>query len=350
MLVVDCVTVWRLRQQKRVLARCGTMAAAGVFATVVGGVLGGMYENAFGVARLWSYGVFLHGPLILVAATILWRKRLWLAVGTASVAAGLVLVATDAFVIEPNWLEVTHYTVTSPKIRRPLRIVVVADFQADQIGEYEREVLERVAEEKPNLVLFAGDYLQAPWEELSELRQSFRALLRETNISKHAAAFAVEGNIDATGWEEAFAGTGVIAVADHCSFELPDFDVTCLPVRDSRNRMLAVNRRRPERLHIVVGHIPNFALGKIDADLLVAGHTHAGQARLPGVGPVVVNCGVPRAWASGLSHLSGDRTLVVSRGVGMERGYAPRLRFLCRPELAVIDVTPEKSEAGNARD
>lgn len=32
--------------------------------------------------------------------------------------------------------------------------------------------------------------------------------------------------------------------------------------------------------------------------------------------------------------------LCVSRGVGMERGMAPRLRFLCRPELVFIDVLP----------
>jgi predicted MPP superfamily phosphohydrolase len=36
----------------------------------------------------------------------------------------------------------------------------------------------------------------------------------------------------------------------------------------------------------------------------------------------------------------GGRTLVVSSGVGLERGDAPRLRFLCRPEIVVIHVEP----------
>jgi non-ribosomal peptide synthetase component F len=45
-------------------------------------------------------------------------------------------------------------------------------------------------------------------------------------------------------------------------------------------------------------------------------------------------------WAAGVTALEGGRTLVVSRGIGMERGYAPRLRFPCRPEIVVIELEP----------
>ncbi|HEX6202615.1 MAG TPA: hypothetical protein VF100_06400, partial [Thermoanaerobaculia bacterium] len=74
--------------------------------------------------------------------------------------------------------------------------------------------------------------------------------------------------------------------------------------------------------------------------LLLAGHTHGGQVRLPGVGPLVTASRVPRSWAAGRTALADDRTLIVSRGIGMERGYAPQLRFLCRPELVVVDLEP----------
>jgi uncharacterized protein len=80
----------------------------------------------------------------------------------------------------------------------------------------------------------------------------------------------------------------------------------------------------------------------VQADLLIAGHTHGGQIRLPGVGPLVTNAKVPRRWAAGMSDLPGGRKLLVSRGIGMERGNAPRLRLFCRPEMAVIDLLPEK--------
>ena len=83
-------------------------------------------------------------------------------------------------------------------------------------------------------------------------------------------------------------------------------------------------------------------MGKIDADLLVTGHTHGGQVRLPLIGPLMTLSRIPRAWAAGLTELPGGGKLLVSRGLGMERGYAPRIRFLCRPELMVIDLVPER--------
>jgi len=79
-------------------------------------------------------------------------------------------------------------------------------------------------------------------------------------------------------------------------------------------------------------------LGRVDADLMVAGHTHGGQVQLPLIGPLITLSAVPRAWASGVTELEPGRTLVVSRGVGMERGNAPRLRFLCRPEVVIVNV------------
>jgi hypothetical protein len=49
-------------------------------------------------------------------------------------------------------------------------------------------------------------------------------------------------------------------------------------------------------------------------------------------------------WAAGNREIaqSGGRTLVVSRGVGMERGSAPRLRFRCQPEVVVIELVPAR--------
>jgi predicted MPP superfamily phosphohydrolase len=90
----------------------------------------------------------------------------------------------------------------------------------------------------------------------------------------------------------------------------------------------------------LVGHAPDDALGMHRADLLLAGHTHGGQVRLPLLGPPITFSRVPRSWASGVSHLPTGATLVMSRGIGVERGNAPPLRFLCRPEIVVIDLVP----------
>ena len=92
---------------------------------------------------------------------------------------------------------------------------------------------------------------------------------------------------------------------------------------------------------------PILRWGRSTPTCLVTGHTHGGQVRLPIIGPLMTLSLVPRGWAAGLTELPGGGKLLVSRGLGMERGYAPRIRFRCRPELMVIDLVPE--EKGAAR-
>ncbi len=76
-------------------------------------------------------------------------------------------------------------------------------------------------------------------------------------------------------------------------------------------------------------------------DLLMAGHTHGGQLRLPGSGALVTNCGISRAMASGLhsypdAGLATPPWLHVSAGLGTSP-YAP-VRFCCRPEATLLTL------------
>ncbi len=71
-------------------------------------------------------------------------------------------------------------------------------------------------------------------------------------------------------------------------------------------------------------------------DLTVAGHTHGGQVAVPFLGPPVTLSMLPRRVAAGgLHEVSGNR-LYVSRGVGLERSQAPRIRFLAPPEVSLL--------------
>ena len=70
-------------------------------------------------------------------------------------------------------------------------------------------------------------------------------------------------------------------------------------------------------------------------DLLLAGHTHGGQVRLPGIGALVDNCDLPLDQARGASRYR-DRWLHVSVGLG-HSPYAP-FRFACRPEATLLEL------------
>lgn len=71
-------------------------------------------------------------------------------------------------------------------------------------------------------------------------------------------------------------------------------------------------------------------------DLVLTGHTHGGQVRLPGVGALVTNSSLPTVLAGGL-HAIGNSHLHVSPGLGTGK-FAP-IRFNCRPEATLLRVT-----------
>ena len=106
---------------------------------------------------------------------------------------------------------------------------------------------------------------------------------------------------------------------------------------------------READLRVAVTHAPYLrVLDRFAADgydLVLAGHTHGGQLRLPGVGALVSNCDLEPARARGLHrHPRGapagaprSAWLHVSAGAGTSP-YAP-VRFCCRPEVTLLRLT-----------
>ena len=70
--------------------------------------------------------------------------------------------------------------------------------------------------------------------------------------------------------------------------------------------------------------------------LVVSGHTHGGQLRVPGVGALVTNCGLDRRMARGLTRWRNGGWLHVSAGLGTSP-YAP-VRFACPPEASLLTL------------
>lgn len=79
------------------------------------------------------------------------------------------------------------------------------------------------------------------------------------------------------------------------------------------------------------------------ADLIMAGHTHGGQLRLPGIGALVTNCDLPRRQARGLSDWKGV-PLHVSAGMGASP-YSD-YRLLTPPEATLLTLRAPKPLPG----
>lgn len=100
---------------------------------------------------------------------------------------------------------------------------------------------------------------------------------------------------------------------------------------------------RPSTTTIGVTHAPYQrvlnSLVTQGAELIVAGHTHGGQVRVPGLGALTTNCDLPLRYARGLhvwSHRQKASYLNVSAGLGTSI-YAP-IRFACPPEAVLLTL------------
>jgi predicted MPP superfamily phosphohydrolase len=116
-----------------------------------------------------------------------------------------------------------------------------------------------------------------------------------------------------------------------------------------RHDLRIAPRREPESVGLAVVHSPEPVpeLAGLGYDLILTGHTHGGQVRLPFIGAIVTNSTLPTKLAMGLSRLGGT-LLHVSPGLGTSK-YAP-FRFLCRPEATILDLVPSRGDQADGED
>lgn len=357
-LLVGAVVLGALRLLRRDLRRtpAGTGGALGardlalklglsLVAIALASLLGMLlYRGSlFGVVQLLVWSAFLHVPLFLAGVGLLTRRHHHVfARGALVLGLCLGLIAVDALLIEPHWLVVTRVEIASPKLSDSVRVVILADIQTDRPGAYEARVLQEAQAQAPDLLLFAGDYIQLGRRSESYAAEmaALRELLLAADLHAPLGAYAIAGNVDRTGqWVDVFEGLPVTTIEATQRYDLGPLVLTGLSMADAFG--ISVTLPPEEAFHIVMGHSPNFSLAPVHGDLLIAGHTHGGQVQLPVIGPLLTLSVVPRRWASGITQIDAETTLIVSRGIGLERADAPRLRFLCRPELVVVDLLPE---------
>ncbi|WP_089936597.1 metallophosphoesterase [Candidatus Entotheonella palauensis] len=343
LLILLSISLYHLRQHRPLMSLRRVVAALYLIGMIalIGTTGVAVAAGRFHAIRYLAYVVFVYIPLLLLGLSVLYGKRQWRwSTGYALVSLVIIAIGIYAFFIEPWQLETNRFVIYTPKIERRLRIAIVADLQTDAVGTYEENALRRVLSGHPDLILMTGDYIQQHhWDDYHREGRRLNAILKRIDFRAPLGVYAVQGDTDKLGqWRTIFESTDVVTLLQRQHFDLGDVVITGLPLRDSRQLRITIGPQ--SKFHIVFGHAPDFSLGRVDADLLIAGHTHGGQVRLPFIGPLITLSRVPRAHAAGLNRLDAQRTLIVSRGIGMERGSAPRLRFLCRPEIVFVDLVP----------
>ena len=335
---IDAVVVLASLRSRR-LAR-GLAIAVGVLAVKGVAMIALGLDLFFGVAHVVWLDLVVVAPLAGAALLVIGRAR---ALGAVALIAAPV--GAYASFVEPARLVTERATVDVARERDgrgQVRIGVVADLQFEHVGAHERDAVARVMRERPDLILLPGDFHQG--DALDAELPAIRELLG--GLRAPAGVFAVQGDAESVPeLMRVLEGTGVVPLVD---------ETRETRVRDRTLRILGVRRdfagetardfeREPgERdVRILLAHRPDVVLElspRTRVDLVVAGHTHGGQVQLPLIGPLVTFSEVPRDVAAGGLHVLDGRRVYVSRGVGVERGEAPRLRLGAVPDVSVVTI------------
>lgn len=237
-------------------------------------------------------------------------------------------------------LQVTSYTISNANIPvyfDGFRIAQISDLHNTEFGDGNHKLLAMLEEAHPDIIAITGDLLDSRQTDV-DIAVDF---VREAG--KIAPVYYIPGNHESripshyVPFRAALLELGVIVLENESaalqrgtdSITItglldPDFGI---PWPDlSTDHYQVVLSHRPEKLNLYA---------EKSFDLVMTGHAHGGQFRLPFIGGLFApHQGILPQYTSGV-HTQSDTAMVVSRGLG---NSAFPLRFCNRPELVLITL------------
>ena len=272
------------------------------------------------------------------------KKHRWI-LPTLAILVVLTLIALDERLI------LRTYTVASPKLTAEVRLAVVTDFHSSDNAD---DVVAMVASCAPDAVLLVGDL----FDDDTQNRPTERTLSLMRQLSAQYPCYYVSGNHEAwTGEMDALyqqteeAGvtvlrmsSGVLTVRGQrialCGIPDP-YEMVFSGAPDTEEQIRqAMENVDSADFTVLLAHRPELLAkyAQFPLDLVVSGHAHGGQVRIPGVlnGLYAPNQGWFPKLAGG-AYTQDGTTLIVSRGLAV-RTRLPRI--FNRPEVVLVRCVP----------
>lgn len=290
-------------------------------------------------------------PSLLSPTQTITRRR-FLTTGLLS-AAGLIVYSGE---IERHWIDVTEHEVFLrglPQAFAGMRIVQLSDIHLDNFTEpsFLHRAVERINKLKPDAVFLTGDYVTAGhWSKMFHNYPVRQCAIMLDGL-ECTERYAILGNHDV--------GVGTKLVTDALTANgITVLRNECVPIQRSGGTLwlagvddpvvghpdldLAIPlsiRNLPDQPVVLLSHAPDYAdrvlahpAGQSVA-LMLCGHSHGGQVRLPFIGPLVLPT-MARKYSEGWYRLDALQ-LYVNRGLGT---IGIPFRLDCPPEISVFTL------------
>ena len=273
----------------------------------------------------------------------------------------VVVIVLVALVIWIAWgntaLELNTYTISSSKLPQSFdgyRIAHVSDLHNAEMGKDNEKLLAMLRDAAPDMIAITGDLVDSRNTDIEVALQFVREAV------KIAPCYYVTGNHEARISEydelkEAMEAAGVTVLKDaQTEISLTGEFITLIGVNDPSyqtdylfgdaktvmNTKLEELHTEQDRFTILLSHRPELFETYVDhdLDLVLSGHAHGGQFRLPFVGGLVApNQGFFPEYDAGI-YTEGNTNMLVSRGVG--NSILP-FRINNCPEVILIELQAE---------
>jgi predicted MPP superfamily phosphohydrolase len=267
------------------------------------------------------------------------------------------LLIVYGFYLEPHRLKVTHQVYTTSKLPAgsKIRVLHLGDIHVERMTKREKKLNELIRQIQPDLILFSGDVLNLSYLHDSQSWADARQVISEWKAP--LGVFMVTGSpaVDLPEIMPDLSKNLTVRWLYNEDIQIPVGDthidligISCThkPFVDGPILEQLVSKTAPETLKILLYHTPDLApvSARCGVDLQLSGHTHGGQVRLPGFGAIFTGSLYGRRYDAGRIQ-EGNCTLYITRGIGLEGAAAPRVRFLCPPEIIEWDISGENFPA-----
>jgi hypothetical protein len=225
------------------------------------------------------------------------------------------------------------------------RILFMSDLHIDGQPDLCRRLIDRVKDLAPDICFLGGDYRMEMYGSFKEVNRRLDQLVRY--IRTNDGLFGILGNHDCIEIAPDLEDSRIcMLINEAVTIDRGDQVLNIVGVDDPHyyqchDMEKAFSEISPHDFTILLSHSPEIIadLAGRKVDLCLCGHTHAGQIRMPGIGPLFTHCRAPRKYVSGLWHHDGT---VGYTSAGAGSSGVP-VRFNCPPEVVLLTLTRPSS-------